>query len=137
MPDSEEIDFDQAKPVKLVAEVSPEKTVAFFAGAEKTRLDPKEITEELLARVYDNMAEAEMLAKLIEQDKKDLRELGKGLETIIKGKYVCAFKTVKGRKSFDFKKYVKDKIGAITEEDEEKYSDTGEPSVRLEIRKQS
>ena len=132
----EEIDFDKAKPLKLAAEVNPEKTVAFFKGEEKNKLQPSEITEELLARLYDNMQEAEQLAKLIEMDKRDLRELGKGLETVIKGKYVCVFKTVKGRKSFDFKKYVKDKIGAITEEDEEKYSDTGEPSVRLEIRKQ-
>lgn len=136
MSAQEEIDFEQAKPLKLAAEVNPEKTVAFFAGEEKTKLQPAEISEELLARLYDNMQEAEQLAKLIEMDKKDLRELGKGMETVIKGKYVCTFKTVKGRKSFDFKKYVKDKIGPITEEDEEKYSDTGEPSVRLEIRKQ-
>ena len=63
----EEIDFDQAKPLKLAAEVSPEKTAAFFKGEEQTKLQPREITEELLARLYDNMQEAEMLAKLIEQ----------------------------------------------------------------------
>jgi hypothetical protein len=131
----EEVDFDKAKPVKLVAEVNPEKTVKFFAGEEQSKLQPKEITEELLARLYDNMQEAEMLAKLIEQDKKDVKELGRGSETIIKGKYIATFKTVKGRKSFNFEKYVKDKIGAISEAEEEQYSDVGEPSVRLEIRK--
>ena len=128
-------ELSEAKPVKLVSEVSPEKTVAFFAREEQTKLQPREITEELLARLYDNMAEAEMLAKLIEQDKKDIKELGNGSETIIKGKYIATFKTVKGRKSFNWKKFTKDRIGAITEEDEKLYSDEGEPSVRLEIRK--
>jgi hypothetical protein len=136
MSASDEVDFEAAKPVKLAAEVNPEKTVNFFKGDPSNPLQPKEITEELLARLYENMQEADHLAKLIEQDKKDVKELGRGLETIIKGKYIAMFKTVKGRTTFNFKKFVKDKIGEITEEDNEKYADVGEPSVRLEVRKQ-
>lgn len=132
---TEEIDFDQAKPLKVSKETPAEEVVKFFKGEEQTPLHPKEITEELLARLYDNLEEARMLALLIEQDKKDLKELGKGLENICKGKYVASFKTVKGRKSVKWEKLAKDMIGKLSEADLEKYTETGEESVRLEIKK--
>lgn len=130
-----EVDFENAKPIKLAAEVSPGKTVEFFKNEELTPLHPKEITEEILARLYDNMQEAEHLAKLIQMDKKDLKELGRGLENVQKGKYIACFKTVKGRKSINWEKLAKDMIGKLTESDLEKYTETGEESVRLEIKK--
>ena len=132
---SEEIDFDQAKPIKLAHEADPAKIVKFFEGEEPNKLQPKEITEELLARLYDNMEEAKQLATLIEMDKKDLKELGKGIENIIKGKYIASFKTVKGRKSVKWDKLAKDMIGKLTDADLEKYTEQGEESVRLEIKK--
>ena len=132
---TEEIDFEAAKPVKLAAEVTPEKIVEFFKGDEVTPLHPKEITEELLKRLYENMEEAKMLALLIEQDKTDLKELGKGLENVAKGKYIACFKTVKGRKSVKWEKLAKDMIGKLSEADLERYTDVGEESTRLEIRK--
>lgn len=132
---TEEIDFDQAKPIKVAAEMSPEATVAFFKGEEQTPLHPKEITEELLARLYDNMEEARQLALLIEMDKKDLKELGTGVENVVKGKYVASFKVVKGRKSIKWEKLAKDMIGKLTESDLEKYTEVGEESVRLEVKK--
>ena len=132
---SEEIDFDQAKPVKLAHEADPAKIVKFFEGEESSPIQPKEITEELLARLYDNMEEAKQLATLIEMDKKDLKELGKGVENIIKGKYIASFKTVKGRKSVKWDKLAKDMIGKLTDADLEKYTEQGEESVRLEIKK--
>ena len=112
-----------------------EKAVSLFKGEEQTPLHPKEITESLLARLYDNMEEAKQLATLIEMDKKDLKELGKGIENIIKGKYIASFKTVKGRKSVKWDKLAKDMIGKLTDADLEKYTEQGEESVRLEIKK--
>ena len=132
---SEEIDFDQAKPIKLAHEADPSKIVKFFEGEEPSPIQPKEITEEILARLYDNMQEAEQLAKLIEMDKKDVKELGKGLENVIKGKYIACFKTVKGRKSVKWEKLAKDMIGKLTDADLEKYTEFGDESVRLEIKK--
>lgn len=131
----QEIDFDQAKPVKLAAEVSPEKTVAFFKGEEQNPLQPKELTEEILARLYENMQEAAHLAKLIEMDKKDVKELCRGMETAQKGKFIAILKPVKGRRSMNWEKLCKAKIGKLTDEDIEKYSDESDPTVRLEIRK--
>mgnify|MGYP001570319842 CR=1 FL=1 len=133
MPD--EIDFEKAVPMKLAAEVSPEKTTAFFHGEEVTPLHPKELTEELLAKYYDAALELDLLSKQVEMMKLDIKELGKGVETVQKGKYIAIFKAVKGRTSFNFKRFVKDKIGDITEADTEKYADVGDPSVRLEVRK--
>ena len=132
---SEEIDFESAKPIKVAHEADPAKIVEFFKGEEQTPLHPKEITEEILARLYDNMQEAEQLAKLIEMDKKDLKELGKGLENVAKGKYIACFKTVKGRKSVKWERMVKELIGKVSDADMEKYLEIGEDSIRLEIKK--
>jgi hypothetical protein len=135
MPNDEEIDFDQAKPLKLAAEVSPEKIVDFFKGEESNPMQPKEITEEILKRLYENLEEAAQLAKLIEMDKKDLKELAAGLESVQKGGYVAFFKEVKGRKSVKWEKLAKDMIGKLSEDDLKKYTEEGEPSIRLEVRK--
>ena len=135
MSDQEEIDFTQAKPLKLAHEADPAKIAKFFAGEEANPIQPKEITEEILARLYENMQEADHLAKLIEMDKKDVKELGKGLENVIKGKYMACFKTVKGRKSVKWDKLAKDMIGNLTDADMEKYTEFGDESVRLEIKK--
>lgn len=132
---SDEIDFDQAKPLKIVKETTAEEVVKFFKGEEQTPLHPKEITEEMLARLYDNLEEARMLALLIEQDKKDLKELGRGSENIVKGKYVASFKVVKGRKAVRWEKLARDMIGKLSPADLEKYTETGEESVRLEVKK--
>lgn len=132
---SEIEDFDNAKPIQLASEVSPEKTVAFFKNEEPNPLQPKEVTEELLARLYDNMQEAEHLAKLIEMDKKDIKELCAGVESVQKGKFIAFLKPVKGRKSVKWERLAKDLIGKLSDADLAKYTEEGEPSVRLEIRK--
>ncbi len=133
----DEVDFEAAKPVKLASEVSPEKTLAFFKGDVEAGnpLKPKEVTEELLARLYENMQEAEHLAKLIELDKADLKELGHGLESVQKGKYVAFFKEVKGRRTVRWEDYVKAQLKTIPAEELAPYVKEGEPSVRLEIKK--
>jgi hypothetical protein len=135
MPNEEEIDFDKAKPIKLAHEADVEKMVGFFSKEEPNKLQPKEITEELLQRLYENMEEAKHLATLIDMDKNDLKELGRGLENVAKGKYVAMFKTVKGRKSVDWEAYAKSQIKNIPGEELAPYTKESEPSVRLEIRK--
>lgn len=135
--ENDEIDFEQAKPVKVAQEVSPEKTVAFFSGDVVSPLHPKELTEEILARLYDNMQEADHLAKLIEMDKRDVKELCRGMETVQKGKFVAILKTVNGRKTVNWQKLVKDMIKNVSDEELAKYTDEGDPSVRLEIKKLS
>lgn len=134
-----EVDLEAAKPALLAKEKTSEERAAeavrFFKGEEETPLHPKEISEELLARLYDNMQEADMLAKLIEQDKKDVKELGRGSETIQRGKYVAILKSVKGRKSVAWARLAKAMIGNLSDDDLEKYTETGDESVRLEIRK--
>jgi hypothetical protein len=132
---NDDVDFESAKPVKMAAEVNPEKTIAFFKGEESNPIQPKELTEEFLERLYENMRDAEHLAKLIEMGKKDVKELCRGMETTQKGKYVVLLKPVKGRKTVNWKKLTKALIGDLKDEDLEKYSEEGEPSVRLEIRK--
>jgi hypothetical protein len=135
MPNEEEIDFDKAKPIKLAHEADVEKMVGFFSKEEPNKLQPKVITEELLQRLYENMEEAKHLATLIDMDKNDLKELGRGLENVAKGKYVAMFKTVKGRKSVDWEAYAKSQIKNIPGEELAPYTKESEPSVRLEIRK--
>jgi len=134
MPD-EEVDFDQAKPLKLAAEVSPEKTVKFFQGEEANPLQPKELTEDLLSKYYDASLELDLLAKQVEMMKKDIKELGKGVETIQKGKFIAMFKEAKGRRTVEWDRLAKDLIGKLSDEDIAKYTKQGEPSVRLEVRK--
>jgi hypothetical protein len=132
---SEEIDFENAKPVKLVHEADPAKIVKFFEGEEQTPIHPKEITEQMLADLYDNLQELDHLSKLVEMQKKDIKELGKGSENIAKGKYVACFKTVKGSKSVKWEKFCKAMIGEIKDSDLEKYTEESEPSTRLEVKK--
>ena len=132
----EEIDFEKAKPVKLAHTPDTDKIVKFFSKEEDNPIKPKEVTEELLARLYDNMQEYEHLKKLVEMDKKDLKELAGDDEMIQRGKFVAMFKKIKGRRSVDWEKLSKDMIGKLTESDLEKYTETGEPSVRFDgIRK--
>ena len=132
---SEEIDFDQAKPLKLAHEPDPAKIVKFFEGEEQTPIHPKEITEQMLADLYDNLQELDHLSKLVEMQKKDIKELGKGSENIAKGAYVACFKTVKGRKSVKWERLAKDMIGTLTDADLSKYTEQGDESVRLEVKK--
>lgn len=131
----EEIDFDQAKPLKLAAEVSPEKTVEFFSREQSTPLQPKEITEEIVARLYENLEEAKQLATLIEMDKKDIKELAKDQTTITVGKYVVMLTRKKGQRKVKWDKLAKDLIGKISDADLERYTDESDGSVSLSIRK--
>jgi hypothetical protein len=112
-----------------------EKAVSFFKGEEDNPIKPKEVTEEILARLYDNLEEAKQLEKLIEMDKKDIKELAAGLESVQKGKYVVFLTVKKGRKTVKWDKLAKDMIGKLTEADMEKYTDVGEESVSLSVRK--
>lgn len=112
-----------------------EKAVSFFKGEEDSPLKPKEITEEMLARLFDNMQEMELLAKLIEQDKKDLKELARGEETVTKGKFAAFFQTRKGRKTVDWQEFIKSQIGKPTEEDLKPYTKVSEDSVSVSVKK--
>lgn len=131
----DEIDFESAKPIQLAAEVSPEKTVQFFSGDKETPLHPKEITESMLAKLYENLADLEQLSKLTTMMKNDIKELGRGLENVQKGKYIAMFKVVKGRRSVNWQRLTKALIGDLKDEDLEKYSEEGETTTRLEIRR--
>ena len=135
MSDSTEIDFEGAKPVKLASEVSPEKTVAFFKGEEQTPLHPKEITEELAARLFENLEEKKHLDHLIEMDKADIKNLAKDQTNIIVGKYVLLLTHKKGQRKVNWAKLAKDLIGKISDEDLDKYTEEGEPSVSLSVKK--
>ena len=137
MPANEEveIDFDAAKPIKLAAEVSPEKTVAFFRGEEQTPLHPKEITEAMAARLFENLEEEKHLKHLIEMDKKDIKDLAKDQTNIIVGKYVLLLTHKKGQRKVNWAKLSKDLIGKISDEDLDKYTEEGEPSVSLSVKK--
>lgn len=125
-------DLEDAVPVKLVADVSPEKIVAFFGASEDNPLQAKDITEEDLASLSSLMLELDSLSKLVEMKKADLKRVAGGSDTLQRGKYLAIFKTVKGRSSFDHKRFIADKIGKPTEEDMKQYSSQGEPSVRFE-----
>ena len=57
------------------------------------------------------------------------------MESVQKGKFIAFLKPVKGRKSVKWEKLAKDMIGKLSEADLAKYTEEGEPSVRLEIRK--
>jgi hypothetical protein len=131
MPD-EEVDFDAAKPIKLSHVPDTDKIVKFFAKEEDNPIKPKEVTEEMLSRLYENMQELDQLKKLVEMDKKDLKELAGESETVQRGKFVALFKKVKGRKSVDWEKLSKDMIGKLSEADLEKYTSEGEPSIRFD-----
>jgi hypothetical protein len=86
----------------------------------------------MLSRLYENMQELDQLKKLVEMDKKDLKELAGESETVQRGKFVALFKKVKGRKSVDWEKLSKDMIGKLSEADLEKYTSEGEPSIRFD-----
>lgn len=112
-----------------------QQAVNFFKGEEQTPLHPKEITEQMLATLYDNIEEAKHLEKLIEMGKKDVKELAAGLESVQKGGYVAFLTTKKGRKSVKWDKLAKDMIGKLSDADLEKYTEESEPSVSLSVRK--
>ncbi len=133
----EEIDFDQAKPINLQAEVTPEKTKAFFAGEKESPLQPKEITEEMLSKYFEMSQELDHLSKLVEMMRLDIKSLGKGGETIQRGKFVAMLKKVSGRKTMNWKRLVKELVGELSEADTEKYQEIGDESIRLEVRKLS
>ena len=135
MSDSTEIDFEGAKPIKLAAEVSPEKTVAFFRGEEQTPLHPKEITEAMAARLFENLEEKKHLDHLIEMDKADIKDLAKDQTNIIVGKYVLLLTHKKGQRKVNWAKLSKDLIGKISDEDLDKYTEEGESSVSLSVKK--
>jgi len=88
-----------------------------------------------LARYRELATEIEILEEAKERLRKELIELGKGEESITAGGYAAFFKRVKGRESFDWKRFSEDKVGKPTDEDKEKYGKTGEDSVRVEVRK--
>lgn len=127
MPDDE---LDDAVPM-----TAAEKAVSFFKGEEDSPLKPKEITEEILKRLYENLEDQKHLAKLIEQDKKDLKELAAGLESVQKGKYVAFLTVRKGQKKVKWEKLAKDMIGKLSEADLSRYTEEGEESVSLSVRK--
>ena len=132
MPNDEEIDFDQAKPLKLTADVSPEKTIAFFSGEEENPLQLKDVDEAWMKEFSEMLTELDALSKLVEMRKADLKRIAKGEDQLIRGKCMALFKTVKGRASFDKDRFIKDKIGKPTEQDIKDYTSFGDPSVRFE-----
>jgi len=132
---NDEIDLEAAKPVKLISEVSPEKTVEFFSREEPNKLMPKEITEEMLARLYENLEEQKQLAHLIEMDKKDVKELAKDATTLTVGKYIVLLTHKKGQRKVKWDKLAKDLIGKISDADLDKYTEESDGSVSLSIRK--
>jgi hypothetical protein len=136
MSGQEEIDFDQAKPLKLVAEVNAEKTVNFFKGDTDNPLQMKDVDEAWMADFSEMLQDLDQLSKLVEMKKIDLKRIANGAEMLQRGKYVGMFKTTKGRTTFDRDRFIKDKIGKPTEQDLREYSSQGEPVIRFEgIRK--
>lgn len=132
---SEEIDLEAAKPVKEAKETMADEAVKFFKGEVMTPIHPKEITEEMCKRLYENLEEAKHLAHLIEMDKKDIKELAKEQTTLTCGKYIVMLTHKKGQRKVKWDKLAKDLIGKISEEDLAKYTDESEGSVSLSIRK--
>lgn len=131
----DEIDLEAAKPMKIATETKADEAVKFFKGEVMSPLHPKEITEEMVKRLYENMEEAKHLEHLIAMDKKDVKELAKDAQTLTVGKYIIMLTHKKGRKTVKWDKLARDMIGKLTDADMEKYSEESEPSVSLSIRK--
>jgi len=130
MSGDEELDLSEAVPL-----TPAEKAVNFFKGEVETPMHPKEITEEMLATLYDNLQELDHLSKLVEMQKKDIKELAKGEESVLRGRYAAFLKPVKGRMTVDWQGYCKSQIKEIPAEELKAYTKEGEPSVRLEVKK--
>jgi hypothetical protein len=129
----EEVDFEAAKPVKLVADVTPEKTVAFFGGAlEDSPLDLKDVDEKWMLDFSELLTEFDAMSKLVEMKKLELKKLAKGAEMLQRGRAVALFKTVKGRVTVDWQGYVKGQIKSIPPAELEPFTKRGEESVRFE-----
>jgi hypothetical protein len=129
---SEEIDFEQARPVKLIVDVSPEKTVAFFKGEEENPLQLSDVDEAWMKEFSELLQELDHLSKLVEMKKLDLKRIAKGEETLQRGKFVALFKTIKGRRTVRWEDYVKSQIKNIPEAELAPYIKEGEPSVRFD-----
>jgi hypothetical protein len=79
--------------------------------------------------------EADRLSELIEQKRKLILEKCKGMESAKAGNYVAFLKAVKGRESTDWKRYVSDVVGKVSDADLATYTKRSEDSIRLEVKK--
>lgn len=129
---SEEVDFEAAKPVKLVADVTPAKTVAFFGKEEESPLDLQDVDEKWMLEFSELLQEFDHLSKLVEMKKSDLKKLAKGAEMLQRGRCVALFKAVKGRVTVDWQGYVKAQLKNIPQSELEPYTKRGEESCRFE-----
>ncbi len=108
-------------------ETSAKKITDHFMASDLKEADLKEY--------LDLKTELDALTDLVKQKRESILEKCKGMESAKAGNHVAFLKTVAGRKSVKWEKFAKAMIGKITDTDLAPYTEQGEDSIRLEVKK--
>lgn len=94
-----------------------------------------DLKEDDLKTYLDLKTELEALETLVEQKRKDILEKCRGMESAKAGSYVAFFKSVKGRETIDWKRFVADQIGNPPATELAPYTKKSEDSIRMEVKR--
>lgn len=119
----EEYEIDDERPLNKGAKT----VVDHFMSSDLKEAD--------LAEYMDLKTELDALTDLVKAKRDVILEKCKGMESAKAGKYVAFLKTVKGRKSVKWEKFAKAMIGEIKDGDLEPYTEQGDDSIRIEVKK--
>jgi predicted phage-related endonuclease len=88
-----------------------------------------------LSRYYELKTEIEILEQRKEEIGKELKEAGRGAESLMAGDYAAFFQKVSGRVTTDWKQAYRDAVGEMPSEDVSKYVKKGEDTIRMEVKR--
>jgi len=92
-----------------------------------------------MARYYELKTEIELMKERLDELTKELKEAGKGEESVMAGDYAAFFTKVTGRVTTDWPRFLNEfvipKIGKLQEGDMTPFIKRGEDTVRMEVKK--
>jgi len=94
-----------------------------------------ELKEEDLRAYHEMKAEIEALEGLLEEKRKHILKVCRGMDQAKAGKFAVFFTKVKGRETFDWKAWATGLCGKPSDADREKYTKTGEESTRMDVKR--
>jgi predicted phage-related endonuclease len=119
------------KPEEYEIEESPAEVIT---GHFQKSIKDVELAKKL-SRYYELKTEIEILEQRKEEIGKELKEAGKGVESLMAGDYAAFFQKVSGRVSTDWKQAYRDAVGEMPSEDVSKYVKKGDDTIRMEVKK--
>lgn len=115
-------------------EVEEDRPQDVITGHFKQNISQIELAKKL-ARYHELKTEIEILEQRKEEIGKELKDAGKGVESLMAGDYAAFFTKVSGRASTDWKTAYKDAVGDMPKEDVSKYTKKGDDYIKMEVKK--